>query len=420
MKKLTQDEFIKACEIKHENRYKYEFTVYENTRSDIIVECPIHGTFSQNAKNHKDGQGCSKCSENYTLTKNEFIEFCSELFKNKYSYELLDSDYIKSGDYIYLINSENGLLYVQLAANHKKMIHPKKIESSTLIEYLKIIHENKYEYVIETETVYATSKIKLINVYSDDETMYRVDRHLSGMVPNKVTINYFVKRCSEDNDNKYIYDYVHFNTATDSVDIICPQHGTFSQSVTNHLYNNTQCPECAGHARYTKDKLLKKFNDIHSGKYEYPDVTDNTKTDDEITIICKIHGEFKQKVAGHLYKANGCPECATKSTGEQLIKDFLDKENITYIKEKSFDDCKHINILSFDFYIPHLDILIEFDGVQHFRPVEYFGGAEEFANYILRDECKNKWCLKNNKKLIRISYLEKTKVNDILKNNLLM
>ena len=65
-----------------------------------------------------------------------------------------------------------------------------------------------------------------------------------------------------------------------------------------------------------------------------------------------------------------------------------------------------------------MDILIEFDGIQHFKPVKFFGGEKEYNDVIERDICKNKWCVKNNKKLIRISYLDKTKIDDILKNSL--
>ena len=103
---------------------------------------------------------------------------------------------------------------------------------------------------------------------------------------------------------------------------------------------------------------------------------------------------------------------------EEYIKEYLDRENILYERQKGFDNCRYINRLNFDFYLPELDILIEFDGIQHFKPVKYFGGEKEHIDVINRDRCKNEWCVKNNKKLIRISYLDKTNIDDILKNSL--
>ena len=51
-------------------------------------------------------------------------------------------------------------------------------------------------------------------------------------------------------------------------------------------------------------------------------------------------------------------------------------------------------------------ILIEFDGEQHFEPVEYFGGEEKFLIQKERDKRKNKYCEENNIPLLRIPYLD--------------
>jgi len=78
--------------------------------------------------------------------------------------------------------------------------------------------------------------------------------------------------------------------------------------------------------------------------------------------------------------------------------------NIQYIQEKRFDDCKHINTLPFDFYLPDYDICIEFDGIQHFEEISFFNTNDSFDNIQKRDDIKTKYCLDNNIKLIRIKY----------------
>lgn len=53
---------------------------------------------------------------------------------------------------------------------------------------------------------------------------------------------------------------------------------------------------------------------------------------------------------------------------------LLIENNIKFISEKRFNGCKNINELPFDFYLPNQNLLIEYDGIQHFKPINFFGG----------------------------------------------
>jgi len=97
---------------------------------------------------------------------------------------------------------------------------------------------------------------------------------------------------------------------------------------------------------------------------------------------------------------------------------YLEENKIKYIQQHRFDTCKYINKLNFDFYLPEYNLCIEFDGIQHFKPIKQFGGEKEYINCIKRDECKNEWCLENNIKLVRIKYDQISNISRILKNNL--
>ena len=70
--------------------------------------------------------------------------------------------------------------------------------------------------------------------------------------------------------------------------------------------------------------------------------------------------------------------------------------------------------LPFDFYIPSLKILIEFDGIQHFKPISIWGGEKALISQTERDEIKNNFAIQNNFKLIRISYVDLNKIDKIL------
>lgn len=98
----------------------------------------------------------------------------------------------------------------------------------------------------------------------------------------------------------------------------------------------------------------------------------------------------------------GCMEGI--SAGERLIKGILEDNNIKFVPQKRFNDCKNVLPLPFDFYLPDYNTLIEFDGIQHFKPIEYFGGEEEFKRRQNNDAIKNKYCKDNKINLIRLPY----------------
>lgn len=87
------------------------------------------------------------------------------------------------------------------------------------------------------------------------------------------------------------------------------------------------------------------------------------------------------------------------------VEHILRKLDIIYEKEKTFDDLKFKNKLRFDFYLPKLQTLIEFQGRQHYQYIEYFHKTEqEFTNQQLKDQLKRTYCNENNYTLIEIPY----------------
>ena len=112
---------------------------------------------------------------------------------------------------------------------------------------------------------------------------------------------------------------------------------------------------------------------------------------------------------GNFGRTKSCGCTVFNSNGELIVKEILQKNNINFIQQKQFDNCinpKTGRKLKFDFYLPDYNCCIEYDGIQHFQSVEYFGGKEGLQNNLYRDSIKNEFCRNNNIKLIRIPYTE--------------
>ena len=121
-------------------------------------------------------------------------------------------------------------------------------------------------------------------------------------------------------------------------------------------------------------------------------------------IICNKHDVFEQTPSKHL-SGNGCPICR-ESKGENIISNYLKNENISFIRQYKFSDCKNVLQLPFDFYIPILNLCIEFNGIQHYEEVKGWGGIKKLKRQIVNDNIKQKYCHNNSIKLLVIKYNE--------------
>lgn len=96
--------------------------------------------------------------------------------------------------------------------------------------------------------------------------------------------------------------------------------------------------------------------------------------------------------------------CFKRSKGEAFIENLLKINNISYESQKRFPDCKNIKCLPFDFYLPIQNVCIEYQGEQHYHPVEYWGGEEKFKIYQQNDQIKENYCKKNKIRLLCLPY----------------
>lgn len=144
---------------------------------------------------------------------------------------------------------------------------------------------------------------------------------------------------------------------------------------------------------------------------------------------CEECGNYEFVVTpAHIMDGRGCPSQKHKimksyihirvSSGEKAISDFLIDKNITFIPQYRFEDCKNINSLPFDFYLPDYNMCIEFDGAQHSQVVKAWGGEEGLKIRQENDAIKNRYCLNKNIHLLRIPYTKESDISLILTEEL--
>lgn len=282
--------------------------------------------------------------------------------------------------------------------------------------------------------------------------------------------DFFIRESKHKFKNKFDYSLVNFISSRIPVKIICPIHGVFKQRPDVHPKTKYGCDKCAEDATFKGLKFfIDKANKIHNSIFDYSmnDITSFKKSSDKIKIKCKNghvfeqtinshcagkgckicnepcydtksfvelasvkhhfkydyskvnyikqdasviitcpkHGDFLQRPMNHLHLLRGCSKCK-QSKGENTIRFFLEENNIKYIPQKKFRNCKSINELPFDFYLIDYNICIEYDGQQHFKPIKKYGGEESFKKLQIRDKIKTNYCQGSDIVLIRIAYNE--------------
>lgn len=110
-------------------------------------------------------------------------------------------------------------------------------------------------------------------------------------------------------------------------------------------------------------------------------------------------------VPNNILRGSGCPKC-NESHGEKSIEDWLCNHKIKFISQYRFDDCRDKYTLPFDFYLVDYNICIEYQGEQHYRAVDFFGGEVKFKLYQLHDQIKRDYCDNHNIPLLCIRYDE--------------
>ena len=201
----------------------------------------------------------------------------------------------------------------------------------------------------------------------------------------------------------------------------CKIDGYEWETTPNTLLNGHGCPKCVGKIKNkTTEYFINELKEINDdieiiGEYKGNNI--------KIKCKCKKDNFEWETTPSSLLSGTGCPKCS-ESKGEKRVAKYLDSKNIDYERQYKFDYCRSKKELPFDFYIPSLNIAIEYDGEDHYmifkrnKNESYEEAIDRFIGRKVKDTIKTIYCKENNIKLIRIPYWDFDKIEEILEKEL--
>jgi len=195
----------------------------------------------------------------------------------------------------------------------------------------------------------------------------------------------------------------------------CGQNHEFKMNWAD-FYSGRRCSKCSGVYSKTNDEFVKEVYDLVEDKYTF--LEEYNGVDNKINVIHhKCNHKYSVTPYYFINRGQRCPKC-NESKGEKEIDYILNKLQIIYKYQFRFKDCRDKLPLPFDFAV--LDdngkvlFLIEYDGIQHYEAIEYFGGEKSLKETQKRDKIKDNYCLSKNIPLLRIPYWELNNIENIL------
>lgn len=187
----------------------------------------------------------------------------------------------------------------------------------------------------------------------------------------------------------------------------------------NKLKQGRGCPMCANQTRSVKP-LSEAKNDL-AQKYPTIKIVGNyINTHTPADFKCLACDTIWTTTFQSIYYGNsGCPLC-NSTYGEYVVAVYLNNNNIKYLRQFTFSDCRFQNPLRFDFYLPDHNTVIEYQGEQHYYPVKF--NAEwndqelqrQFQYTQTRDDIKRNYCKEQGINMVEIPYWDKNNIGKYL------
>ena len=355
------------------------------------------------------------------MGKKKTIEEIKQAFE-KEGYILLSTEYI---------NAHSKLDYI-CPKGHKHSITWNKFNtgrrcpkcSGQIITFEEVKQAFKKEGYELLSTEYINNKTKLDYIclkghkhsitWNDFQSGARCPECCGNIVTFKKVKQAFEKEGYTLLSNKYVDNKA-------ELDYICPK-GHKHSTCWNSFSNGRRCPECS--IETVKSKLRLSYDEVKQGfeKEGYTLLsTEYIKSSSKLKVRCPKGHEYEVGW-GHFASGVRCPKCNV-SKGEERITLLLEQNNVNYETQKAFKECKNKKALRFDFYLPDYNVCIEYDGIQHHKPVDFGSKGQSYAEEQLKynqkkDNIKTQYCLDNNIKLIRIPYWEFDNIENILEKEL--
>lgn len=427
----THDEYV--CDVKKVNNNIEVIETFKNTHTAILHKCLIcEYQWKCKPTNILLGTGCPKCANNIKKTHEKYVK---EVF-------LLNPNIEVIGKYI---NCKTPIIHKCIIHNTEWSAQPNNIlqgkgcpdcakenriknNSMSHDEYVKQIKEKNSTIEVIGEYVNAKTKIlhhcTIHDVYWDvapNSVIYKMSgcpeckKDKFHIATTKTRDEYVNELAIKNPIIELVGDYLGHKNKTQHY---CKIHNCLFDSTPENMLNGCGCKQCcvekmANKKRKTHEQYVIELKNVN------PDIIVLDTYIEALTPIlhkCLIDGYEWNVRPSNILRGDGCPRC-NESSGERQVRQWLEKNNISYIFQHTYKDCRDINLLPFDFYLPDFNTIVEYDHKQHFEPVEHFGGQESFEKTVKHDKMKNEYCKNNGISLLRIPYFKN--VEEELNNFLL-
>ena len=205
----------------------------------------------------------------------------------------------------------------------------------------------------------------------------------------------------------------------------CTECGRIYSATPQNVIRGYGCDICNRKASAQRkiednaDKYIIKVQEKHNGKVFFLEDYKGSKVS---TKFGCIEGHVWYNTPDNVSRQNGCPIC-DKSLGENAICSWLKEHSVEYIPQKRFKGLTGVNdgSLSYDFYIPSINMCIEYQGEQHYRPIKFHEDNDadaQFINQQEHDRRKRQYCIDNGITLLEIPYTDYDRIEEILEKAL--
>lgn len=361
MRKLTNEEFLARVKSIHGDEYT-PLEEYKGARTKIRVKHNKCGEVYLTTPDNLYNGGCLTCGYEKMKKKQRKTqeEFDAEV------YDLVGDEYTFLDKYV---NNTTKLLVRHNKCGHKYYVTPRDFLSGRRCpkernERIRKGVTKSHEYFLQRLGDSLGSEYELLSKYKNARTKMKL-RH---------------KKC-----------------------------GLVFEMTPPHILEGKRCPECWKEEnglrfRKTHEQFLEEITPMWNSEYEL--LSKYEKQTVKVKVLHKKCGRVFSAVPDSLLRGSGCPYCK-ESHGEKKISSWLLSNDVQLIPQYTFEDCVFVEKLRFDFAIiidDSVSYLIEYHGIQHFEPVEFFGGEEAFYIQQMRDEIKRNFAKERGIPLIEISY----------------
>lgn len=375
--RLGFDIFLASAREKHGDRFLYDRSSWKNTQEKVRIYCGAHGWFSQQPYDHLRKSGCEACARQEMMRRKsqaslkKFLDKAAATHGGRYQYD--PSSWRGHHSKVKIACPEHGW-FEQIPRDHLRLSGCSKcgaiargldsrLSKRDVVSRFIAVHGDRYSY---DNMVYEKTLVKVEIVCRQHGSFFQsVGEHLSGHGCQKCskrhrwTTQEFIENSKSVHGDKFLYDRTQYTGALNKVIITCREHGDFHTQAARHVQRKDGCPQCNPVRLKTQDKFISECVSRFGDYYDYS-LVEYINSSTPVKIMCRTHGVFEQPPSWHLNSAIGCPHCThTVSIKETAWLDSLNLPKSAKRQARILLDGKRRSVDAFD---PKSNTVYEFWG----------------------------------------------------------